>query len=168
MRKTQNMAKKSTPTGNTEQFKGATIAEYTDGSWRYTGDNGKTKGALARKPAWLGKFNTETSLAATEVRKDKRREAFQRGVVVGAKATSDRPINNSAEAFEFLVERRMEVALSGDAGSLGDAKWIDEALHGSRKEDTPKIEIHIDNATLHAIQQVEDREVIEGDFVEQD
>jgi len=28
--------------------------------------------------------------------------------------------------------------------------------------------IHIDNATLQAIQQVEERNVIEGDFVEQD
>ena len=163
------MKKKSAPTGNTEQFNDATIAEYSDGTWRYTGDNGKTKGSLARKPAWLTSFNKETSVDAHEAKKDKRREIFQRGIVQGAKGLSlDRPINNHDEAFEFLVEKRMEVALSGDAGSLGDAKWIDEALHGSRKEDTPKVVIHIDNATLQAIQQVEDRNVIEGDFVEKD
>ena len=159
---------KSTPTGSTEQFKGATIAEYSDGTWRYTGDNGKTKGSLARKPAWLTSFNKETSPVAHEAKKDKRREAFERGIVPGAKALSDRPINNSDEAFEFLVEKRMEVALSGDKGSLGDAKWIDEALHGSRKDDSPRVVIHIDNATLQAIQQVEDRNAIEGDFIEQD
>ena len=161
-------SKKSTPTGKTEKLNDATIAEYSDGSWRYTGDGGKTKGALARKPAWLTSFNKETSVEAHEAKKDKRREAFERGIVPGAKALSDRPINNSDEAFEFLVEKRMEVALSGDSGSLQDAKWIDEALHGSRKEDTPKVVIHIDNATLQAIQQVEERNVIEGDFVEQD
>ena len=159
---------KSTKTGKTEQHRDATIAEYTDGTWRYTGDGGKTKGALARKPAWLTSFNKKTSIEAYERKIDKRREAFERGIVAGAKGVSPRPINNSAEAFEFLVEKRTEVALSGDSGSLGDAKWIDEALHGSRKDATPKIEIHIDNATLHAIQHVEERNVIEGDFVEQD
>ena len=159
---------KSTPTGLTEQFKDSTIAEYTDGTWRYTGDNGKTKGALARKPAWLTPFNKETSVEAHEAKVDKRREAFERGIVAGLKGVSPRPINNSSEAFEFIVEKRAEVAVSGDSGSLQDAKWIDEALHGNRKEDTPKVVIHIDNATLQAIQQVEERNVIEGDFVEQD
>ena len=163
-----NMARKSTPTGNTEQFNDATIAEYSDGSWRYTGDNGKTKGSLARKPAWLTSFNPETALAASDAKKDKRREAFERGIVPGAKALSKRPINNSDEAFEFLVEKRMESALSCESGTMADVKWIDEALHGSRKDDTPRVVIHIDNATLQAIQQVEDRNVIEGDFVEQD
>ena len=157
---------KSTLTGNTEQFNDATIAEYSDGSWRYTGDNGRTKGSLARKPAWLTSFNKETALAANDVKKDKRKEAFMRGIVAGAKGVSPRPINNSDEAFEYLVEVRTEVALSGDSGSLGDAKWIDEALHGNQKKDTPKIEIHIDNATLNAIQQVEERHVIEGEYVE--
>ena len=157
---------KSTLTGNTEQFNDATIAEYSDGSWRYTGDNGRTKGSLARKPAWLTSFSTESALEANEIKKDKRKEAFMRGIVAGAKGVSPRPINTSDEAFEYLVEVRTEVALSGDAGSLGDAKWIDEALHGNRKEDTPKVVIHIDNATLQAIQQVEERNVIEGDFEE--
>ena len=157
---------KATKTGKTETVDGATICEYTDGSYRYLGDNGKTKGALARKPDWLVPFTTETALEANETYKDKRRDAFERGVVAGAKGLSPRPINNSTEAFEYLVEVRTEVALSGDAGSLGDAKWIDEALHGTQKKDTPKIEIHIDNATLNAIQSVEERHVIEGEYVE--
>ena len=145
-----------------------TICEYSDGTWRYDGHGEKTKGGLALKPSWLGgpRFTTETSIEAYEAKKDKRRQAFERGAVVGAKATSERPINNSAEAFEFLVEKRMEVALSGDAGSLGDAKWIDEALHGNVKKDTPTINIRIDNATLNAIQAVEDRHIIEGEFEE--
>ena len=159
---------KSTPTGLTEQFKDSTIAEYTDGTWRYTGDNGKTKGALARKPAWLTPFNKETSVEAHEAKVDKRREAFERGIVAGLKGVSPRPINNSSEAFEFIVEKRAEVAVSGDSGSLQDAKWIDEALHGNRKDDAPKVVIHIDNATLQAIQQVEDRNIVDGKFVEQD
>ena len=165
---------KAVKTGKTETVEGATICEYNDGTWRYLGDAGITKGALARKPAWLGKFNRETSLAANEVRKDKRREAFRRGIVPSAKALSERPINNSAEAFEFLVEKRMEVALSGDAGSLGDAKWIDEALHGSQKKDAPlpKIEIQVDGDFIQAVQQVRERHaiedtVIEGEFVDQ-
>jgi len=156
---------KAVKTGKTEENEGVTICEYNDGTWRYLGDGGKTKGALARKPDWLVPFTEETALEAVDIKKDKRREAFERGVVVGAKATSDRPINNSSEAFEFLVEKRMEVALSGDSGSLGDAKWIDEALHGNVKKDTPTINIKIDNATLHAIQSVEERHV-EGEFKE--
>ncbi len=159
---------KAVKTGKTEKNDGATICEYNDGTWRYLGDAGKTKGALARKPNWLTPFTEETGLAANEIKIDKRREAFERGIVAGAKGVSPRPINNSAEAFEYLVEVRTEVALSGDAGSLGDAKWIDEAIHGNQKKEVPTINIKIDNATLHAIQQVEERHIIEGDFVEQD
>ena len=165
---------KSTPTGETKEHNSATIAEYTDGSWRYAGDNGRTKGAIAvRSPVWkersdLTQFNKETSLSALEVKKDKRREIFKRGIVAGTKGLSPRPINSADEAFEFIVEKRTEVALSGDSGSLADAKWIDEALHGDRKQDAPRVTIHIDNATLQAIRHVEERNVIEGDFVEQD
>ena len=163
---------KSTLTGNTEQFNDATIAEYTDGSWRYTGDNGRTKGSLARKPAWLTPFNTEKALEANDIKKDKRREAFHNGIVPGAKALSDRPINNSAEAFEFLVEKRMESALSCESGTMADVKWIDDGLHGSRKEDAPKVVIHLDNATINTVHQtaamIEEAETVEGEFVEQD
>jgi len=157
---------KAVKTGKTETVDGATICEYTDGTYRYLGDNGKTKGALARKPAWLTPFTPETALEATEIQKDKRREAFERGIVAGAKGLSPRPINNSAEAFEYLVEVRTEVALSGDAGSIQDAKWIDEALHGNQKKETPTININIDNATVNAIQAVEERHAIEGEYVE--
>ena len=157
---------KAVKTGKTEVVDGATICEYSDGTFRYLGDAGKTKGALARKPAWLTSFTPETAIEAHDIRKDKRREAFERGIVAGAKGLSPRPINNSAEAFEYLVEVRTEVALSGDAGSLGDAKWIDEALHGNVKKEVPTINIRIDNATLNAIQAVEERHVIEGEYVE--
>ena len=159
---------KAVKTGKTETVDGATICEYTDGSYRYLGDNGKTKGALARKPAWLVSFTPETALAAQELGVDKRKEAFRRGIVAGTKGLSPRPINSSEEAFEYLVEVRTEVALSGDAGSLQDAKWLDEGIHGNVKKDVPAINIKIDNATLNAIQQVEDRHIVEGSFVEQD
>ena len=161
---------KAVKTGKTKEHKGTTVAEYDDGAWRYVGLDGSTKGAIAiRSKDWKTiPFTDEMRELAVVAQRDKRREAFQRGVVVGAKATSERPINTSDEAFEFLVEKRMEVALSGDAGSLGDAKWIDEALHGNRKQEVPTINIKIDNATLHAIQQVEERHIIEGEFVEQD
>lgn len=165
---------KSTPTGKTEKFNDATIAEYTDGSWRYTGDNGRTKGSLARRPAWLTSLTTETALAANEIKKDKRREAFRNGVVPGAKALSDRPINNSAEAFEFLVEKRMESALSCESGTMADVKWIDEGLHGGQKKDkdVPKIVIHVDGDFVQAAQLVRERHaiedtVIEGEYVDQ-
>ena len=168
------MKTKSVPTGNVKEHKDTTIAEYTDGSWRYMGVDGTTKGAIAirslewKEKADLAQFNKETSLAAYEAKKDKRREIFKRGIVTGTKGLSERPINSADEAFEFIVEKRTEVALSGDSGSLADAKWIDEALHGDRKQEAPRITIHIDNATLQAIQHVEERNIIEGEFVEQD
>ena len=165
------MKKKATPTGSTETLKGATIEEYSDGSWRYTGDNGKTKGALARKPAWLTSFNKETSLEAHEAKKDIRRERARRGVIEGARGVSPHPIGTADDAFEFIVEKRTEVALSGDAGSLADAKWIDELLYGDQKKETPKVVIHLDNATINAFHQtermLEDMSTIDGEFVEE-
>lgn len=166
---------KSTPTGLTETFKDSTIAEYTDGTWRYTGDNGKTKGALARKPAWLTPFNKETSVEAHEAKVDKRRETFKRGIIAGTEGVvPGKTITDADEAFQCVVEVRTEVALSGDPGSLADAKWLDEALYGSQKKDKdlPKIVIQVDGDFVQAAQLVRERHaiedtVIEGEYVDQ-
>ena len=45
-------------------FAGSTIAEYTDGTWRYTGDGGRVPGSFAKSPPWLEPWTPETSAAA--------------------------------------------------------------------------------------------------------
>ena len=167
----RNMAKKSTPTGLTEQFKGATIAEYSDGSWRYTGDNGKTKGSLARKPAWLTSFNKETALEAHDAKKTLRQNDAEIGVMRAMSGMSPHKIRTGHEGMQFIYERQAELAASPDVkGSTGAAKFVAESFYGGPPQDKEirTITVNIDNATLQAIQQVEDRNVIEGDFVEQD
>ena len=160
---------KSTKTGKTEQKNGATIAEYTDGAWRYLGDGGKTKGALARKPAWLTSFTPETAIVANDKKRTMKQEDAEVGLIRAMKGMSPHKIRTGHEGMQFVYERQAELAASPDApGSTVAAKFVESAFYGGTHKEVPKIEIHIDNATLHAIQMVEDRHVIEGEFVEQD
>ena len=160
---------KAVKTGKTETVDGATICEYTDGSYRYLGDNGKTKGALARKPAWLVSFTPETALEATEIKRSLKQQDAEIGLMRAMDGMSPHKIRTGHDGMQFVYERQAELAASPDApGSTVAAKFVSEAFYGGTKKDTPTINIKIDNATLNAIQQVEERHVIEGSFVEKD
>ena len=165
------MAKKqkAVKTGKTETVDGATICEYTDDSWRYIGDGGKTKGALARKPAWLTSFTPETAIEAIDRKRSLKQEDAEIGLMRAMEGMSPHKIRTGHEGMQFVYERQAELAASPDApGSTVAAKFVESAFYGGTHKEVPKIEIHIDNATLNAIQQVEERHVIEGEFVEQD
>ena len=167
------MKTKSTPTGETKEHDGATIAEYTDGSWRYAGDNGRTKGAIAvRSPVWKeAMLTTETALAANEIKRSIKQQDAAIGVMRAAESISPRKIRTSHEGMQFIYERQAELAMSPDVkGSTGAAKFVEQAHYGGTQQDTPKFIIHLDNATINVTRVVEARhqEVIEGDFVEQD
>ena len=170
MRKTSNMGKpKSTPTGKTEQFKDSTIAEYTDGAWRYTGDGGKTKGALARKPAWLTSFTPKTSIIASDRKRTLKQEDAELGLMRAMEEMTTRKIRTGHEGMQFVYEKQAELATSPDMpGSTAAAKFVESAFYRGTHKEVPTINIKIDNATLHAIQQVEERHIVEGEFVEQD
>ena len=160
---------KSTKTGKTEQKNGATIAEYTDGAWRYTGNAGKTTGSLARKPDWLVSFTPETSIVASDRNRTLKQEDAEIGLMRAMEEMTTRKIRTGHEGMQFVYEKQAELATSPDMpGSTAAAKFVESAFYGGTHKEVPKIEIHIDNATLHAIQTVEERHVIEGDFVEQD
>jgi len=165
------MKTKSAPTGETREHEGTTIAEYTDGSWRYNGSDGRTKGAIAiRSPAWKdAMLNTEKALAANEIKRSIRQEDAAIGVMRAAESMSTRKIKTSHEGMQFIYERQAVLGMSPrEPGSTAAAKFVEQAHYGGTQQDTPRVLIHIDNATLNAIQQVEERNVIEGDFVEQD
>ena len=165
------MKTKSVPTGNVKEHKDTTIAEYSDGSWRYRGIDGTTKGAIAiRSLEWKeSMLTTETALAANEIKRSIKQEDAAIGVMRAAESISPRKIKTSHEGMQFIYERQAELAMSPDVkGSTGAARFVEQAHYGGTAHETPKITIHIDNATLQAIQQVEERNVVEGDFVEQD
>ena len=165
------MAKKpkAVKTGKTEENDGATICEYTDDSWRYLGDGGKTKGALARKPDWLVPFTEETALEAIDIKRTLKQEDAEIGLIRAMDSMSPHDIRTGHEGMQFVYEMQAELAASPDVkGSTKAAQFVADAFYGGTHKEVPKIEIHIDNATLHAIQMVEERHVIEGEFVEQD
>ena len=165
---------KSTKTGKTEQHRGATIAEYTDGAWRYTGDGGKTKGALARKPDWLVSFTPETSVVASDRNRTMKQEDAEIGLMRAMEGMSPHKIRTGHEGMQFVYERQAELAASPDVkGSTGAAKFVESAFYGGTHKETPKIEIHMDNATIIAgrqtermIEELEEPDTIEGDFAE--
>ena len=162
------MAKKpkAVKTGNTEESDGATICEYNDGTWRYLGDGGKTKGALARKPEWLVPFDEETALVAHDIKRTLKQEDAEVGLIRAMEGMSPRKIRTGHEGMQFVYERQAELAASPDApGSTAAAKFVEGAFYGGTHKEVPTINIKIDNATLHAIQQVEERHV-DGEFKE--
>ena len=160
---------KAVKTGKTEKNDGATICEYNDGTWRYLGDAGKTKGALARKPDWLTSFTPETALEAIDIKRSLKQQDAEIGLMRAMDGMSPHKIRTGHDGMQFVYERQAELAASPDApGSTVAAKFVESAFYGGTHKEVPKIEIHIDNATLNAIQQVEERHVIEGEFVEQD
>ena len=170
------MAKKqkAVKTGKTETIDGATICEYTDDSWRYLGDNGKTKGALARKPAWLTSFTPETAIEAIDRKRSLKQEDAEIGLMRAMEGMSPHKIRTGHDGMQFVYERQAELAASPDApGSTVAAKFVESAFYGGTHKEVPKIEIHMDNATIIAGQQTErmiaefeDPDTIEGDFVE--
>ena len=153
-----------------------TILEYTNGEWRYDGKGEKTKGALALKPEWLVPFTPETGLAATEIKKDRRRELFERASVRAGKAiVPDMRIRTPDDAAEFLIERHYEQGAASDAtASLASAKWIVDGILGTTKKDKGPgvLHIHLDNATINARSQTKrmieefEADIIEGEYVE--
>jgi len=158
---------KAVKTGKTETVDGATIAEYTDDSWRYLGDGGKTKGALARKPDWLVPFTEETSIVANDTKRTLKQEDAEIGLIRAMDSMSPHDIRTGHEGMQFVYERQAELAASPDApGSTVAAKFVESAFYGGTHKEVPTINIRIDNATLHAIQQVEERHVIEGKYEE--
>ena len=165
---------KSTKTGKTEQHRGATIAEYTDGAWRYTGDGGKTKGALARKPAWLTSFTPKTSIIASDRKRTLKQEDAELGLMRAMEEMTTRKIRTGHEGMQFVYEKQAELATSPDMpGSTAAAKFVESAFYGGTHKETPKIEIHMDNATIIAgrqtermIEELEEPNTIEGDFAE--
>jgi len=160
---------KSTKTGKTESFKGTTIAEYTDGSWRYMGLDGTTKGSLARQPGWLVPFNKDTSIEAHDRKRTLKQEDAEIGIVRAMEGMSPHKIRTGHEGMQFVYERQAELAASPDApGSTVAAKFVESAFYGGTHKEVPTINIKIDNATLHAIRTVEERNIVDGEFVEQD
>ncbi len=165
---------KSTPAGETKihpKNPNETIALYTDGTWRYDGNGEINKGALAIKPAWLTSFNKKTSVEAFERKKSLRQEDAEIGLVRAMSGMSPHKIRTGHEGMQFVYERQAELAASPDVkGSTGAAKFVAESFYGGTTQDKGirTITVNIDNATLQAIQHVEDRNVIEGDFIEQD
>ncbi len=157
---------KAVKTGKTEKKDGATICEYNDGNWRYLGDAGKTKGALARKPDWLVPFTEETALEALDIKRTLKQDDAEIGLVRAMEGMSPHKIRTGHDGMQFVYERQAELAASPDApGSTVAAKFVADAFYGGTHKEVPTINIKIDNATLHAIQQVEERHV-EGEFKE--
>ena len=114
-------------------------------------------------------FDEETAIVANDTKRTLKQEDAELGLMRAMEGMSPRKIRTGHEGMQFVYERQAELAASPDApGSTAAAKFVEGAFYGGTHKEVPTINIKIDNATLHAIQQVEERHVIEGDFVEQD
>ena len=170
------MAKKpkAVKTGKTEMVDGATICEYSDGSYRYLGDAGKTKGALARKPDWLVSFTPETAIEAIDIKRSKKQEDFAIALQRAADGISPRPVPTDREGVQFMLEKQAELGMSPDVkGSTGAAKLILDGYYINEPKKGPGVlHIHLDNATINARAQTRrmveefEADTIEGEYVE--